>query len=371
MVNTRSVDDILSSVYYDPKSPGCFASRKKLYAEAKQIIPDLTEKYTQVWLNKQLTYSLHKQARRNFLRNRVIVSDIDEQWQADLVDMQEFKKANGGNSYILTVIDIFSKYAWAVPIKKKSGIDVTDAFQKIFNDYKRYPNKLQTDQGKEFLNKDLKELCKKYNINQFATKNQKIKCSVVERFNRTLKEKMFKYFTSKGTRRYISVLQNFVHSYNHSVHSAIGKRPAWVNESDKKEIMYKLYGVLTRRELLKKSIAVKKNKANVLKRGDKVRTAYELKPAFDKGYYPNWSDAVYEVKKSIQKLPRTVYTIKGKNSLLYPEEVQKIDDSGYYRIEKIINKRRKGNSWEYRVKWVGYPNNYNTWIPESKIKNLK
>ena len=101
------------------------------------------------WLTQQNVYSLHKPIRHRFKKRRVIVSKIDDQWQADLVDMQKNKSQNKNFNYILTVIDIFSKFAWAIPIKNKTGDSITRAFEIIFKD--RIPTKLHTDKGLEFI----------------------------------------------------------------------------------------------------------------------------------------------------------------------------------------------------------------------------
>jgi IS30 family transposase len=117
-----------------------------------------------------------------------MVSYIDQQWQADLVDMQKFEKNNNHYKYILTVIDIFSRFAWVKPLKSKRGDEVTDVFTKIFK--KNKPVNIQFDDGKEFYNKHFKELLEKNNIEWFSTYSDK-KAAVVERFNITLKEKVF------------------------------------------------------------------------------------------------------------------------------------------------------------------------------------
>ena len=114
---------------------------------------------------------------------RVIDSHIDDQWQADLVDMQKYKQHNKNMNYILTVIYIFSKFVWAIPIKKKTGEEIIKAFRKIFEF--RSPKKLQTDKGLEFINRDTQSLFRKHEIIWFSTETE-TKAQVVERFNRTL-----------------------------------------------------------------------------------------------------------------------------------------------------------------------------------------
>jgi len=191
MVLNDEKSETLSRIYYDIDNPAAFASQAKLLHEAKLKNQEITLNDVKEWLQGQLVYGLHKDVRRNFLRNRIIVSEIDEQWQADLVDLQEFKARNRENGYILTIIDLFSRYAWAVPIINKGAKSVAAAFEKIFKNGNRIPTKLQTDKGTEFLNRDVQAVFKKYGVHHFTAVNPKTKCSSVERFNRTLKLKMF------------------------------------------------------------------------------------------------------------------------------------------------------------------------------------
>jgi len=136
----------------------------------------------------QLAEELHKPVTRKFQRRKVYVSGIDKIWAADLVDMQAFSKEdNKGVKYLLTVIDIFSKYGWVIPLKNKTGTEVTGALHKLFKE--RKPEKLWVDKGKEFYKKPVQQL-----VDLYSTENEE-KFSVVERWNRTMKEKMFKYFT--------------------------------------------------------------------------------------------------------------------------------------------------------------------------------
>src|SRR5699024_4747987 len=100
------------------------------------------------------------------------------------------KKYNDGVNYLLTVIDVFSKYAWVQPLYSKRGSDVKAAFEEIFKE--RVPLNMQTDKGKEFLATDVQNLFKRHNINFYGAKNPDVKASVVERLNKTLKTKMFK-----------------------------------------------------------------------------------------------------------------------------------------------------------------------------------
>ena len=138
-------------------------------------------------VKREVINELHKPARKNFRRRRVIVKGLNDLWQADLVDMTKFSRENGGNKYILMVINVFSKFLWAKPVKNKSAKEITQAMDKILKiAHPNTPNNLQTDQGKEFFNSQFYQLMKKFNINHYSSFSSK-KASVVERVNRTVK----------------------------------------------------------------------------------------------------------------------------------------------------------------------------------------
>ena len=115
---------------------------------------------------------------------------MDDQWVADLVEMQPLKKWNRGMRYLLAVVDVLSKYAWVEPLKAKTGAAVSAAFERILKRARgRHPLRLQADAGKEFYNRTLQALMTRRKIHNFSTYGD-TKSSVVERFNRTLKERM-------------------------------------------------------------------------------------------------------------------------------------------------------------------------------------
>ena len=113
---------------------------------------------------RQLVEELHAPARRNFPRRRVIVRGYDDLWQADVVEMRPYSGFNRGHHYILTVIDVLSKYAWAVPLKSKGGSETANAIAEIVRKCRRCPKNLQTDMGKEFYNADVQKILKKHDV---------------------------------------------------------------------------------------------------------------------------------------------------------------------------------------------------------------
>ena len=153
------------------------------------------------WQEK-LADELYKPIRRNFPKRRVIVHNVDDIWCSDLVDMQKLSKWNKGYKYLLMVLDLFSKYGWMVPLKTKTGLEVSKAFESIFK--KAKPKKLWVNKGKEYYNKNVLDLLAKNNIEIYSTENEE-KSSVCERWNRTIKEKMCKRFTMQNNTVYIEI----------------------------------------------------------------------------------------------------------------------------------------------------------------------
>ena len=133
--------------------------------------------------------------------------------------MQSLSKYNKGIKYLLCAIDLFSKYAWVVPIKDKKGTSIVNAFQKIISEGRK-PNKIWVDQGSEFYNNSFKRILKINSIEMYSTYNEG-KSAVAERFIRTLEKKIFKYMTAASKNVYFDVLDSVVNKYNNTVFKAL------------------------------------------------------------------------------------------------------------------------------------------------------
>ena len=149
--------------------------------------------------------------------------------------MQKFAKMNKGYRYLLTCVDIFSKYSWVIALKDKKGINVKNALQKIFKE--RKCKFLWKDRGKEFYNKQVQDLLNENNIKLYSTNNSEIKSSVVERFNRTFKNMMHKKFTEKNNTIFYNIIDDLANEYNNKYHSTIKMTPIEgskkINENEK------------------------------------------------------------------------------------------------------------------------------------------
>ena len=140
-VGQKHVKKLLSELYYDPKHPSAYTSVDNVYRAARKVFQTLKRGEVEEWFRTQLTPTIHKPTRVSFPRNRVLVFDIDDQWQADLVDMSSKAKYNDGYTFILTCIDCFSKYAWAIPIMSKHGAEIVESLKHIFRTSARKPKR--------------------------------------------------------------------------------------------------------------------------------------------------------------------------------------------------------------------------------------
>jgi len=171
---------------------------------------------------RNIAIELHKPARKNYTRRRVNVYGKNDLWQADLVEMIPYSKINKGYKYFLTVIDCYTKLAFSKPLKCKSAKEVSNAMSKIL--LKRSPKLLQVDNGKEFYNAIFDALMEKHNIHKYSTYSTTKGC-IVERFNKTLKGKMYREFTARGSHEWVSILPKLVDEYNNSKHRIISMTP--------------------------------------------------------------------------------------------------------------------------------------------------
>ena len=302
--------------------------------------------------NKILSEELHKAKRKNYPRRKIIVNHIDEIFAADLVEMQKFAKLNRGYRYLLTCIDIFSKFAWVIPLKDKKGITIKSALQKIFN--KRKPKFLWTDRGKEFYNKQVQDLLDENNIKLYSTNNSEIKSAVIERFNRTFKNMMYKKFTKNNNTIFYNILDELVNNYNNKYHSKIKMSPIEGSKKINEKKIKNIYNF------------EKTKKPGKFRIGDRVRLSLE-KNIFEKGYDTNWTQeifVIYDIKYS--NVP--YYYLKDLNGeklqgTFYQEELQKTKQDDLYTIEKIL----KTNKDKIYVKWRGYDNSFNSWINKNTV----
>lgn len=257
-------DLILRDLYYSPKTG--YRSIEHLYQLAKHEDNTITRGYVKKWMQRQNTYTKYKKYNNPKHYRKTFVRDLGEQVQIDLVTfMSKHDSENDGYKYIMMCIELLSRYAIAIPLRKKEGrvlkVTMEEFLQKFKDRFNAYPKLMQFDEGPEFLNKNVIDLLKSHNIVFFSTSSDR-KASIVERLNRTIKEKILKMFNRNGNHDWLSYLNDVVENYNAQENRAIGTRPIDVNETNKYTIWGRLYGHV---------IHVDRPKFSV---GDKVRVLH-------------------------------------------------------------------------------------------------
>lgn len=247
-----------------------------------------------------IAQELHKPVRKRFPKRKIFTKGIDDLWAADLVIMKNYEKENDNYSYMLNVIDTFSKFAWSYPLKKKDGKSVSKAFEKILKEAKiqnhNPPVLLHTDKGLEFENKLFKEMLKKYEIKMYHTQNEE-KSSIIERFNRTLNGKMRIHFEVQNNKKWIHTLQSLLYEYNFKdIHRTIGMKPCEVKKSNECEVLRKVFSENKPKQKIK------------FKVGDRVRIT-RFKQKFANKYDPNWTREIFIINEIVYTSPIT-YKIK-------------------------------------------------------------
>ena len=273
----------LASMVYKFFDAKVASPAKKSVGSGAKLIPQ----------NEQLAEELHKPIIRKFKKRKVYSAFKDNIWGADLADMQLLSKYNKGIRFLLCVIDIFSKYAWVVPLKDKKGISIVKAFQSILKQSNRKPNKMWVDKGSEFYNAYFQKWLRDNDIVMYSTHNEG-KSVVAERFIRTLKSKIYKYMTSISKNVYIDKLDDIVDEYNNTYHTTINMKPI-----DVKDNTY----INADKEI--------NNKDPKFKVGDHVRIS-KYKDILANEYMPNWSEEVFVIKKVKNTVPWT-YVINDLN----------------------------------------------------------
>lgn len=303
-------EEALRQAYYDPKSSASFGGIDRLIK-----CTGAPRKVVAKFLQQQDTYTKHKAVRHEFRRRKIVVPCVDYLWQADLVVISKFSRKNEGVKYLLTVIDVLSRYGFARPLRNKTSFTVTAAFSDILLVSKRQPRFLQTDRGTEF-GAYFKASLLKNNITMFHNFSP-LKAAMVERFNRTLMMRIHKYLTYTKSTVYVNHLQDFIESYNSSVHRIIKCAPKDVDKFNEMDVWMNTY----------------KNLENFRGAKPKYSTGHFVrikadKKTFEKGFTRTFSDEIYRIREIVNSNPITYLLSNSLNEdifgVFYNEELSSV-----------------------------------------------
>ena len=227
-----------------------------------------------------------KSPKKNYSTNKIIYNHIDEIWSIDLADMIDYKISNNkGFRYIFIVIDNFSKYLWAIPLKKKYSQTITNEFSNILTKSKRKPLKIESDRGSEFYNNIFQNFLKSKNIHHYSRYTDKGP-SIAERVIRTVRNLLKKPVFEKGNSDWVSELPSVIKQYNNTIHHSIKMTPIQASKKSNQKLVY---------NNLKDDREVQKPKFEL---GEFVRTA-DIKRVFSKGDSTNYSYKLYTITEVI------------------------------------------------------------------------
>jgi hypothetical protein len=305
----------MATAYENPRAPASFSGIDKFRQNNKRV----PFKH----IKKLNAYILFKPAPRRFVRCVTTVNSVNDEWQADLVDITNLRLSD---HFIVTVIDVFSRFAFAELLPNKTKYETAKAFKKIFRNY-RPPKVLYTDQGKEFFSEDVFNQHNVTHILSTATN----KAAIVERFNRTLRQKIVRYSVHANTKDFRPVLQDLIYSYNNTIHPFHGYTPSDVykmSEPQQLNLRKKIYNEISEDDM---TLVDLKNKTVLFKfkLGDTVRLAAN-KGIFDKATtFQKWLPDIYTIDQLCPTLPPTYKIRSEKGNLMdrryYKEELQRVD----------------------------------------------
>lgn len=369
-----NVGEYLSSIYYDPKKAGSFSGPRALYkavrADGKRI---LSMKKIKDWLKSQDVYTLHRRVVRKFKRNKVYVEKMDEQWDLDLMDMTDYANENDGVRYVLMAIDVFSRYGWMVPLKSKKAADIVKGFDALLRKSNpRKPVKIRTDMGGEFVNAAMKKWFKQHDILHSVTYNE-VKANYVERWIKTIKYRIIKIFQHKNKLEYLRYLDNVAEGYNQTYHRSIKMKPAAVSAKNEQAVWEELYVEPFLKEDTNRGRRKRKKKKFAFKVGEEVRISY-LRKLFDRHYHQKWTGEIFVIDRAWWRDGLPIYELKDYNGedvkgTFYEQELQPVtvDRDQPFKVEKVMETRGRGRNKKLYVKWLNWPDKYNSWVKASDI----
>jgi len=356
------INEYLTDKYYDPAHPGSFSGIQKFW---KTIRNDneygLTYGDVKEWLDMQEVYVRHKPVKRIFKREQIVMSAIDQQWDADIMDMVKFARQNNGYRYLAIFIDIFTRYIWVRPLKTKKPNEMVEVMKDVFSEG-RVPLSIRTDRGSEYIAKEVQTFLSGKEILHFTARNA-LHANYAERVIRTLKGKIYRYFTKFQTHTYIDVLNGIVDGYLNTVHTTTGLKPIEINSDNEQSIYEKLYLPLH----VAKEQAVVVHKYDV---GDYVHTLESRSP-FTKGYEQTFTQEIFEVVYRTSTTPPRYKLIDLHSESIagtfYEQELQRAHMPEFFRVEKVLKRRVRDNKREALVRWQGYPEKFDQWVPEEDV----
>ena len=297
VVAKEDVAALLQMAYNDPSQHG---GRDKLHQRLLEQYIGVSRRAVMEFITNVESHQLHLAVPRPVINQASITQLPFQHWQLDLIDMSTLAGINNGDHWILTCIDKMCKFAFALPLKNKSGPVVAQAIETILASSPRLPSLVQTDNGSEFITLQLKSVLTRLHVKHvFSDSYSPQSNGCIERFNGSLKRNLYRFLTQFKSKKWNDILAPLVHNYNSAIHSSTSFAPLVLRQAaldDNKTILDKARAKLQ----TKAARMLKADKQPPIVVGDTVRVSFytmssERKDTFRKSYMANWSKKIYVV----------------------------------------------------------------------------
>jgi IS30 family transposase len=355
------IDEEIKQNYKNPGHPIAFSNAKTIYNFYNGDIP---MKRIKEILKTLESYSIHKEFHKG-KQNISFARFKRYQFQIDLCFLIDYAEWNDNVKYLLTVIDCFTRYAFVRSLTTKDSKTVLNAFKSIISELEEKPLTIVCDRGSEFVNAAFQTYCNDENMKLILPKSN-LHAAYVERFNRTLQNLIFRYMTENSTNRYIDQLDNILQTYNSRYNRMINMSPIEAENNPNAELI--INNMISKRDsLIKKEIPK-------FKIGDTVRISKQ-KDRFSRGYQPQSQVEIFKIYAISDNKKIPLYYLNDENNEkieggFYSYELTPVNLS-IYRIERFIRRRKFRGQNQVLVKWVGYDDRFNRWIPEDDVNDIE
>ena len=354
----------LPDLYHNTK-PFSFGGKFRAY----EYYPNEAKKNIDKKLAFSETFTKFRPFRKLKQTSPVYVYYKRQLFQADVIFFTDKLQiqANDNYRYILAVIDCYTKMVWLYKMRDKQTRTIIEKFKLLFQECGELPDNLQTDVGGEFDSQAFSSFIKNSGINHFFAYGDR-KCSIIERFNRTIQDILYPMMDHYDTHEWTKLMADAKQIYISRKHATIKMTPLQAELPTNQSILLKTYH---------SRYAKFKKKQAKFKVGDHVRIA-GLKNKFKRSYFQNYSNEVFQIHSILKNLPTPRYKIKDFNGTMitdgafWPNELVKFNfnEQTEWKIKKVLDSRGKGRRKEILVKWLGWPDSYNQWILERSVKSV-
>lgn len=349
--------------YTNPPHPTAFSGITNVAAH-HQILPDKASEilaYTDV-------YGLHREYKKPRVRNPIYIRFKREQVQVDLIDMQALSGFNNGYKYLVCAIDCFTKFLWVRPVRSKEAVEVLRSMQSMIAEMVEKPRQIFCDRGTELKNHLMIAYLQQEGI-KLIHPSSELKAAIVERVNRSLQNLLYKYMTHNETRSYVVSLPLIVHVYNTRPHRSIDHLTP--TEAEQPENAERVLGALQRHYQ-----GIERPKLKIkFKVGDVVRYKTNSGNRFARGYEEQFSRELCKIDSVNKKMAIPMYKLRSMDTGdlivggFYNEELQ-ARPSDEFKVETVLQRQVRGGIPYCLVKWVGFGDAHNSWIPESNVTRV-